>query len=93
MIPELSGAGRDAMALWALFADTIEELAARLLVDEQATLTAVSEAIVGTLEAAQEDDVIVISFAGHGSPDGSLVLFDTDSTDSFGHCIGNDDRS
>ena len=63
MIPELSGAGREAMALWALFADTIEELAARLLVDEQATLTAVSEAIVGTLEAAQEDDVIGISFA------------------------------
>ncbi len=35
-IPELSGAGRDAMALWALFTDTIEELAARLLVNEQA---------------------------------------------------------
>ena len=34
-IPELSGARRDAMALWALFTDTIEELAARLLVDEQ----------------------------------------------------------
>ena len=80
-IPELSGARRDAMALWALFTDTIEELAARLLVDEEATHTAVSEAILGTLEAAQEDDVIVIGFAGHGSPDGSLVLFDTDATD------------
>ena len=74
-IPELSGARRDATALWALFTDTIEELAARLLVDEEATHTAVSEVILGTLEAAQENDVIVISFAGHGSPDGSLVLF------------------
>ena len=36
-IPELSGARRNATALWALFTDTIEELAARLLVDEQAT--------------------------------------------------------
>ena len=78
-IPELGGARRDAMALWALFADTIEELSARLLVDEEATHPAVAKAILGTLEAAQEDDVIVISFAGHGSPDGSLVLFDTDA--------------
>lgn len=30
-IPELSGARRDATALWALFTDTIEDLAARLL--------------------------------------------------------------
>ena len=29
-IPELSGARRDPMALWALFTDTYEELAARL---------------------------------------------------------------
>ena len=86
-IPELSGARRDAMALWALFTDTIEELAARRLVDEEATHTAVSEAILGTLEDAQEDDVIVISFAGHGSPDGSLVLFDTDPTDLQGTAL------
>ena len=86
-ISELSGAGRDAIALWALFTDTIEELAASLLVNEQATYTAVSEAILGTLEAAQEDDVIVISFAGHGSPDGSLVLFDTEATDLPGTAL------
>ena len=86
-IPELNGARRDATVLWALFTDTIEELAARLLVDEEATHTAVSEAILGTLEAAQEDDVIVISFAGHGSPDGSLVLFDTDATDLPGTAL------
>ena len=86
-IPELSSARRDATALWALFTDTIEELAARLLVDEEATHAAVSEVILGTLEAAQEDDVIVISFAGHGSPDGSLVLFDTDATDLPGTAL------
>lgn len=36
-IPELSGARRDATALWALFSDTIDGLAGRLLVDEIAT--------------------------------------------------------
>lgn len=77
-VPELSGARRDAVALWALFTDTIDGLAARLLVDEAATHAEVSRAILGTLLAAQADDVVVISFAGHGSPDGSLVLFDTD---------------
>jgi len=35
-IAELSGARRDAMALWALFTDTVEGLAARRLVDEEA---------------------------------------------------------
>jgi helicase len=77
-ISELNGARRDATALWALFSDTIPRLSARLLVDEQATHATVSGAILGTLEHAQEDDVVIISFAGHGSPDGSLVLFDTD---------------
>ena len=87
VIPELSGARRDAMAFWALFTDTIEGLAARRLVDEEATHSEVSDAILGTLEAAQEDDVIVITFAGHGSPDGCLLLSDTDATDLPGTAL------
>ena len=83
-IPELNGARRDATALWALFTDTIEELAARLLVDEAATFDEVSDAILGIMSTAKHDDVIVVSFAGHGSPDGSLVLFDTDVADLSG---------
>ena len=78
-IPELSGARQDATALWALFTGTIESLSAHLLVDERATHVEVSGAILGALDSAQEDDVVVLSFAGHGSPDGSLVLFDTDA--------------
>ena len=72
---------RDAMALWALFTDTVEGLAARLIVDESATHAAVSQAILEALSAAGENDVVVITFAGHGSPDGSLVLFDTNTMD------------
>ena len=78
-IPELNGARRDATALWALFSDTINGLTARLLVNENATFARVSKAIIGSLSTADRDDVIVISFAGHGSRDGGLVLFDTDS--------------
>lgn len=80
-IPELSGARRDATALWALFTDSVESLSARLLVDEDATLAEVSGAMVGTLAAASADDVVVVAFAGHGSPDGNLVLFDTNAAD------------
>jgi helicase len=80
-IPELGGARRDATALWALFTDTVEGLAARLLVDEAATHAEVSHAILGTLSSAGPDDVLVVSFAGHGSPDGNLVLFDTNAAD------------
>ena len=86
-IPELSGARRDATALWALFTDTIDGLVVRLLVDEAATHGEVSQAIVGVLSAAETEDVIVISFAGHGSSDGRMVLFDTDVADLSGTAL------
>lgn len=86
-IPELGGARRDATALWALFTDTIEGLSGRLLVDEAATHAEVSGAMLGTLAAASSDDVVVISFAGHGSPDGNLVLFDTNAGDLVGTAL------
>jgi hypothetical protein len=57
-------------------------LSARLILDERATHAEASEAILGTLAHADHDDVVVITFAGHGSPDGNLVLFDTDPADS-----------
>lgn len=86
-IPELSGARRDAMVLWALFTDTVEGLAARLLVDETATHSEVSQALLGTLSGAHEDDVVVITFSGHGSPDGNLVLFDTNADNLAGTAL------
>lgn len=67
-IPELSGARRDATALWALFTDTVEDLSGRLMVDEAATHAEVSRAMLGTLAAASANDVVVIAFTGHGSP-------------------------
>jgi helicase len=77
-IPELSGARADATALWALFADTLPDARTQLLVDDSATHDAARESVCVALAEATEDDVVVISFAGHGSPDGHLVLFDTE---------------
>jgi replicative superfamily II helicase len=77
---ELGGARQDATALWALFTDTLPDLSARLLVDETATFADVSQALLGTLSSALPDDVVVIAFAGHGSPEGHLVVFDTDGS-------------
>lgn len=86
-IPELSGARRDATALWALFADTFENLGAHLLVDENATRATVSAAVFDNLATATENDIVVVSFAGHGSPDGSLIVFDTNPVDLSGTAL------
>ena len=86
-VPELGGAKRDATALWALFTDSVLGLASRLLVDEQATLPEVRHAIVDTLNAADADDIVIVSFAGHGSPDGSLILYDTEPSDLAGTAL------
>ena len=77
-IGELSGARRDATALWALFSDTIDRLAPRLLLDDSATHTQIRKSVLGALAEAAADDVVLISFSGHGSPDGRLVAFDSD---------------
>lgn len=83
-IDELTGAVRDATALNALFLDSVPGFSAKLLVDEHATKDNVSESIFGTLASAADDDVIVISFAGHGSPDGGIAVYDTLCSDLTG---------
>lgn len=76
-IRDLNGAARDATALWAVFSDSMPELQAALLVNEQATRAGVEDLFARTLDAAGEDDVVLLSFAGHGTPDHRLVLVDT----------------
>lgn len=86
-IPELTGAKRDALALWALFMDTLPDLSARLLIDQDATKDAVSSAILQTLENATDEEVVIITFAGHGSPDGYLAFYDTQRADLAGSAL------
>lgn len=77
-VRELTGASRDASALWALFSDTLPEAQAKLLTDENATLSAVRDLLTATLDAAGPDDTVLFSFAGHGTHDHRLVTHDTD---------------
>ena len=80
IIRELSGCRRDALALWSLFSDTVPDLRAELLIDDQATSGAIRAAFDATLGAANSDDVVILSFSGHGTPDHRLVTHDSDRT-------------
>ena len=76
-VRDLTGARRDAAALWALVSDSLEDVDATLLADEDATLENVRDLLKSTLGAASEDDVVILGFAGHGTPDHRLVLHDS----------------
>lgn len=76
-IGDLTGAARDATALWAVLSDSIDSLNARLITNEQATLDSMRNVLDATLGVADKTDVVIIGFAGHGSKDHRLVLHDT----------------
>jgi helicase len=80
-IKELTGARRDATALFSLFTDTLPDIDADLLVDGDATHAGVAEVIERRLSSAAEDDVVILSFSGHGTRDHRLVLSDTSLDD------------
>jgi helicase len=77
-IRDLTGAKRDATALWALFSDTLPDITASIVTDEDATLARVRQALDETLGAAGADDIVVLTFAGHGTPDHRFVVADSD---------------
>ena len=68
----LSGAVRDAEALHALFADTLGDDGV-LLSNEDATAGAIRSAFAALATTASSDDVVVITYAGHGSEDHFLI--------------------
>lgn len=72
----LSCSGRDAMALHALFADTLGG-ETTLLMDEEATLGTIRERFEH-LATVDPDDVVVIAFSGHGTETHELVAYDTE---------------
>ena len=76
-ISELSCARRDAVALWALWQDTLPDTAPVLLVDEEATKAGIGELLAQTLDAATEQDTVVLTFSGHGTHTHHLVTHDT----------------
>lgn len=81
LIRDLSGAGNDARALWALFADTFPDADCTLFTDELATTVVITQKIESTLLDACNEDVSVVFFAGHGTRDHRLVAHDTARSD------------
>jgi helicase len=75
----LSCARRDAIALHALFADTLGP-GGELLTDEQATRAALVERLE-RLADSDPDDVVVIAFSGHGTTTHELVTNDANPAD------------
>uniref|UniRef100_UPI003F494460 DEAD/DEAH box helicase n=1 Tax=Ensifer adhaerens TaxID=106592 RepID=UPI003F494460 len=90
-VGDLTGAARDATALWAVLSDSIEGLDATLVTNEGATLEAIKVSLDSTLGAAGEDDVVILGFAGHGTQDHRLVLYDTNVDDIPGTTFGMDE--
>jgi replicative superfamily II helicase len=90
-VNELTCAARDATALYALFADTLGNDSAVLLTDEAATRDTILGQFETRLAAASSEDIVVISFSGHGSDDQYLVTHDADVSDFASTCIALDD--
>jgi helicase len=81
----LNCARRDAVALNALFSDNLGA-SATLLVDENATRSAIEEQFK-ILAMCTPEDVVVVAFSGHGSETHELVTYDADVRDLPGSCI------
>jgi helicase len=58
-IRDLNGAKRDAIAVWALFVDTLPEATSTLLTDDSANLAAVENLLATTLDAAGPEDAVI----------------------------------
>jgi helicase len=78
-IGELNCARRDAVALNALFADTLGGTTV-LLTDDEATAKRI-EAEFAALATCDPDDTVIIGFSGHGSETHELIPHDADIAD------------
>lgn len=85
----LTSAVRDATALYALFGDTFGAGQSSLLTDQAATRGAIEKEFE-RLAGCEPDDVVVITFSGHGTPSHELVTFDAELSDLRRSCISLD---
>lgn len=76
-VPDLTGAVRDATALWALFSDSAPGLDALLVADEHATVNRIRDELETVLIRAGAEDTVIVCFAGHGTHDHRLAAHDT----------------
>lgn len=81
LVSELTCAARDAEALYALFTDTFGRESMVLLTDELATRATLVDQFENRLRQVSEDDLVFISYSGHGSDDFFLITHDADPDD------------
>lgn len=84
-INRLSCCVADATAIGSLLLDT-HGGGVNLLTDDRATLQAIRDELAA-LTTCDEDDLVVVSFSGHGTPGHELVPFDADVADLAGSCM------
>jgi replicative superfamily II helicase len=80
-IDNLEGARLDAIALHALFTDSIPGIQARLLTDRAATKQAIEDELQAAMDSAMPGDFVIVTFSGHGSAEEGLVAHDSVLTD------------
>jgi len=90
-VRELTGAARDATALWALVSDSLPGANASLLTNAEATTARIRTALAATLSDATTDDTVIVTFSGHGTRSHRLVTHDTSRKDLDGTTIGMDE--
>lgn len=90
-IRDLTGAVKDATALWSLFSDSIPSIEARLLSNEHATIDNIKNAISSLLASATKDDTVIVSFSGHGTHHHRLVTYNTSKAALDGTTISMDE--
>lgn len=92
-IRDLVGSTRDAKALHGLFFDSVTDptRTLTLLVDQDATVANIQNALANTLGAATEEDTVIFSFSGHGSRDHRLAVFDSALSNLQNTSIGMDE--
>ncbi len=79
-VRELSGAVRDAAALWALMLDSMPRASTTLLTDSDATIANIRAAVHQTLSSAADDDTVILTFSGHGTRNHRLRCSDSPRT-------------
>jgi len=90
-VPWLNGAERDARALDALFRDSFPADKFVLLAGSEATGQGIRDALARITSASSDDDIVFVSYAGHGTEDHRIVCFDADRSRIEETCISLDD--
>ncbi len=90
-IRELTGAARDATALWALVKDSMPDAKANLLKNADATTERIRAALDETLRGATSDDTVIVTFSGHGTKSHRFVTHDSSRKNLDATTIGMDE--